>query len=175
MEVSMAAALSAPNSQAETSNSQAPPQTTTAASTVMTAPVYTTTSPVPTTMWGGSASGFPKGWDPMTGYGMPLDFFTTPFKAQFNASASQPMTPEPNPSATQPMGAQQDASTAQPNAQGTWSSQMAAQSNASAPPPMTPQQRLAILLQPKSPTEVLLSQSPHQNRVNWVFHDQTTG
>ena len=40
---------------------------------------------------------------------------------------------------------------------------------------MTPQQRLAILLQPKSPTEILLSQSPHQNGVNWVFHDQATG
>ena len=52
---------------------------------------------------------------------------------------------------------------------------MAAQSNTSAPPPMTPQQRLAILLQPKSPTEIMLSQSPHQNGVNWVFYDQTTG
>ena len=40
---------------------------------------------------------------------------------------------------------------------------------------MTPQQRLAILLQPKYPTEILLSQSPHQNGVNWVFHDQATG
>ena len=119
LEVSMAAALSAQNRQAEASNSQAPPQTTTAASTVMTAPVYTTTSPVPTTMWGGSASGFPKGWDPMTGYGMPPDFFTTPFKTQFNASATQPITPHPNPSATQPMGAQQDASATLPNAQGT--------------------------------------------------------
>jgi len=134
----MAAVLSAQNSKAEASNSQEPPRTITAMSTVTTAPVYTNTLPIPTTVQGGSTSGFPKGWDPMTGYGMPLDFFTTPFKAQFNASASQPMTPEPNPSATQPMGAQQDASTAQPNAQGTWSSQMAAQSNASAPPPMTP-------------------------------------
>ena len=52
---------------------------------------------------------------------------------------------------------------------------MAAQSNASAPLPMTPQQRLAIMLQPKSPTEVLLAQSPHQNGVNWVLHDQATG
>ena len=39
---------------------------------------------------------------------------------------------------------------------------------------MTPQQCLAILLQTKSPTEILLSQSPHQNGVNWVFHDQAT-
>ena len=52
---------------------------------------------------------------------------------------------------------------------------MTAQSNASAPPPMTPQQRLVILLHPQSPTEILLSQSPHQKGVNWVFHDQTTG
>ena len=88
-------------------------------SIVTTTPVYTNTLSIPTTVQGGSASGFPKGWDPMTGYGMPLDFFTTPFKAQFNASASQPMTPDPNPSSTQPMGAQQDASATPPNAQGT--------------------------------------------------------
>ena len=50
-----------------------------------------------------------------------------------------------------------------------------AQANASAPLPMTPQQRLAILLQPQSPSEVLLSQSPHQKGVNWVFHNQATG
>ena len=52
---------------------------------------------------------------------------------------------------------------------------MAAQANASAPSPMTPQQRLAIMLQPQSPTEILLSQSPHQKGVNWVFHNQATG
>ena len=62
----------------------------------------------------------------------------------------------------------------QPNVQGTWSTQMAAQANTSAPSPMTPQQCLAILLQPQSPSEVLLSQSPHQKGVNWVFHDQAT-
>ena len=84
----MAAALSAQNSQAETSNSQAPPQTTTTASTATTAPVSTTTPPIPTAVPDGSTSGFPKGWDPMTGYGMHPDFFTTPVKAQFNASAS---------------------------------------------------------------------------------------
>ena len=48
------------------------------------------------------------------------------------------------------------------------------QANASATPPMTPQQRLAILLQPQSPSEVLLSQSLHQKGVNWVFHNQAT-
>ena len=93
---------------------------------------------------------------------------------QFNASASQPIASRPNPSAVQLMGAQQDALATQLNAQGAWSPQQMAQANASAPPPMTPQQRLAIMLQPHSPTEILLSQSPHQKGVNWVFHDQAT-
>ena len=31
------------------------------------------------------------------------------------------------------------------------------------------------MLQPQSPTKILLSQSPHQKEVNWVFHDQATG
>ena len=97
----------------------------------------------------------------MTGYGMHPDFYTTASKTQFNASATQPMTPQPNPSATQPMGSQKDAPIGQLNVQGTWSPQIAAQSNASAPPPLTPQKRLAILLQPQSPSEVLISQSPH--------------
>ena len=109
-------AVSAQNSQAGTSNSQVPPQTTATASTATIAPVYTTASPVPTTMQGGSASGFPKGWDPSTRYGMHPDFFTTPVKGQFNASASQPMTSQPDPSATQPMGSKQNASAVQPNA-----------------------------------------------------------
>ena len=153
----MAAALSAQDSRAGTSNSQVPPQNTARASAATTAPVYTATPPIPTTVQGGSASGFPKGWNPMTGYGMPPDFFTTPSKAQFNASASQPMTPQPDPSVTQPMDTQQDASATQPNAQGTWNPQMAAQFNALASPPMTPQQRHAILLQPKPPSEVQIS------------------
>ena len=84
----MEAALSAQNSQAEVSKSQAPPQTTTATSTATTAPVYSTTLPIPTAIHDGSTSGFPIGWDLMTGYGMHPDFFTTPVKAQFNASAS---------------------------------------------------------------------------------------
>ena len=105
----MAAALSALNSQAEASNSQAPPHTTAATSIVTTAPVYSTTLPIRTAVQDGSTSGFPKGWNPMIGYGMPPDFFTTPSKTQFNASATQPMTSHPNQSATQPMGSQQDA------------------------------------------------------------------
>jgi len=117
----MEAALSAQNSQAEVSKSQAPPQTTTATSTATTAPVYSTTLPIPTSIHDGSASGFPIGWDLMTGYGMHPDFFITPSKTQFSPSATQPMISQPNPSATQPMGSQQDALVGQPNAKGTWS------------------------------------------------------
>ena len=85
------------------------------------------------------------------------------------------MTSQPNPSVAQAMSTQQDASVIQLNAQGAWSPQQMAQANASAPSPMTPQQHLAILLQPQSPLEVLLSQSHHQKGVNWVFHNQATG
>ena len=88
LEVSTAAALSAQNSQPEASNSQAPTQTTTATSTTPVAPIYSTPKPVPTVVLGGSASGYPKGWNPATGYGMPPDFFTSQSNAQFNASVT---------------------------------------------------------------------------------------
>ena len=117
----MVAALSAQNSQAEAINSQAPPQTTPGTSIATTAHFYSTTPPIPTTVQDGFASEFPKGWNPITGYGMPLDFFTTPSKTQFNASATQPMASQLDPSATQPMGSQQNAPARQLNAQGKWS------------------------------------------------------
>ena len=150
----MAAALLAQNSQAEASNSQASKQDTAATSIAPTDPVYSTTPPIPTAVQGGPASGFPKGWNPATGYGMPPDFYTSQANAQFNASVTQPMTPQPDPSATQLMGSQQDASVVKPNAHNAGNPQIAAQFNASTPPAMTPQQRLAILLQPRSPSEL---------------------
>ena len=130
-------------------------------STTPAAPIFSTPKAAPTVVQGGSASGFSKGWNPATGYGMPPDFFTSQSNAQFNTSVSQPMAPQPDPSATQPMSSQQDASAAQHTAPNTWSTQMSAQFNTSAPPPMTPQQHLALLLQPKSPSEILVSKSPH--------------
>ena len=74
------------------SNSQVPPQTTTAASIATADPIYSTTPPVTTSV--------------QDGYGMHPDFFSTPPKMQFNASASQPIASQPDPSAVQPMGAQ---------------------------------------------------------------------
>ena len=99
LEVSMAAALSAQNSQAGTSSNQTPPQMTTAASAGTTDPIYSTTPPITTTVQDGSASVFPKGWNPATGYGMHPDFFSTAPKMQFNASASQPIASQPDPTA----------------------------------------------------------------------------
>ena len=106
---------------------------------------------------------------------MPPEFFTASSTAQFNASATQPMASQQNASATQLMTPQQNAPTAQPTTQSVWNPQMATQFNALAPPPMTPQQHLAFLLQPKTPSEILVSRSPHQGGVNWIFHDQMTG
>ena len=116
LDVSMVAALSAQDSQAGTSNSQTPPQITSAASAGTADPIYSTTPPIATTVQVGSASVFPKGWDPITGYGMHPDFFSTPSKMQFNTSASQ-----------------SDPSVVQLNAQGAWSPQQMAQANALAP------------------------------------------
>ena len=67
LEVSMAAALSAQDSQAGTSNNQNPPQMTTTASAGTANPIYSTTPPIATTVQVGSASVFPKGWDLLLG------------------------------------------------------------------------------------------------------------
>ena len=40
---------------------------------------------------------------------------------------------------------------------------------------MPQQQNLAMILQPKSPTEALANRIPHANGVTWVFHDLVTG
>ena len=61
LEISMAAALSARNSQAGTSNRQTPLQMTTAASAGTSDPIYSTTPLIATTVQDGSASLFPKG------------------------------------------------------------------------------------------------------------------
>jgi len=45
----------------------------------------------------------------------------------------------------------------------------------SAPWPTPQQQYLAMMLQPKSPTEVLANRLPHANGVIWVFQDLATG
>ena len=75
-------------------------QTTTVMSTTPTAPIFSTPKAAPTVVQGGSASRFPKGWNPATGYGMLPDFFILQSNAQFSPSVTQPMAPQFDPSAT---------------------------------------------------------------------------
>ena len=75
LESAMAVALAAPDGQPEASNSQTSTQTTVVTSSHPQNPVYSTPAPVPTAVQGESSSGFPKRWNPATGYGMPPDFF----------------------------------------------------------------------------------------------------
>ena len=114
-------------------------------------------------MQGGSTSGLPLGWDPVTEFGMPSGLFTPSTLGQNNTSASQPM------------GHQQNISASQPILQNISAFQPTDQTNMSASQPMAQQQQNASLIQPITPTEVLTSRLPHRNGVNWVFHDPMMG
>ena len=54
-------------------------------------------------------------------------------------------------------------------------SESTGQDNASFSQLMVQQQHTAPLIQPITPTEVLISQFPDRNGVNWVFHDPVVG
>ena len=84
-------APSASAGRSEENNGQVSMQTTSVTSLPQTNPIFSTAPPVTTEVQGGSASGFPLGWDPMTGIGMPPEFFVPSSTGQFGASATQPM------------------------------------------------------------------------------------
>ena len=54
-------------------------------------PVLTTSPLITTSVQGGSSIEFPIGWDPVTRFGMPPQFFTSSSTEQVNPSASVPM------------------------------------------------------------------------------------
>jgi len=62
--------------------------------------VFTNSTPITTTVQGRSSSGFPIGWDPVTGFSMPPQFFTSSSMEQVNPSASAPMAHQQNTSAS---------------------------------------------------------------------------
>ena len=95
--------------------------------------------------------------------GQPSSSALQPLNQQVNASAPQPTQPQDTTPASQP--AVTHVSVPSP----------ASPSNVSAPWPTPQQQNLAMVLQPKSPTEVLANRVPHANGVTWVFHDLSTG
>ena len=123
---------------------------------------------------GSFMAGYPIDWDPTTGFGMPLEYMIPSPTGQPSTSASQPMN-QVNASAPQPTQPQDTAPASQSAVTPTSVPSPASPSNVSALWP-TPQQRnLAMMLQPKSPTEVLAYRVPHANGVTWVFQDLVTG
>ena len=66
---------SASASRSEENNGQVTSQTTGVTSLPQANPVFSTTPPVTTQIQGGSALGYPRGWDPATGLGMPPELF----------------------------------------------------------------------------------------------------
>ena len=68
-------APSASAGRSEENNGQVSSQTISVTSLPQTNPVFSTAPPVTTEVQGGSASGFPLGWDSATGLGMPPELF----------------------------------------------------------------------------------------------------
>ena len=62
-------------------------------------PVYTNSTPMATYAQGNFMSGYPGGWDPTTGLGMPPEFMIPSPTGQPSTSASQPMNQQVNASA----------------------------------------------------------------------------
>ena len=138
-------------------------------------PVYTNSTPMTAYAQGSFMLGYPAGWDPTTGLGMPPEFMIPSPTGQPSTSASHPMNQQVNASAPQPTQPQNTAPSSQPAVTPTSVPSPASPSNVSAPWPTPQQKNLAMMLQPKSPTEVLANRVPHANGVTWVFQDLATG
>jgi len=87
----------------------------------------------------------------------------------------KPMNQQVSASAPQLTQPQDTAPMSQPAVTPTLVPSPASPSNMSASWLTPHQQYLAMMLQPKSPTEVLANRFPHANGVTWVFHDLATG
>ena len=120
-------------------------------------------------------TGYPTGWDPATGFGMPPEYMIPSPTEQLSTSASLPMNHQANASAPQPTQLQDAAPASQPSVTPASVLLPASPNNVSAPWPTPQQQYLAMMLQLKSPTEVLANRFPHTNGVTWVFQDLATG
>jgi hypothetical protein len=118
---------------------------------------------------------FPVGWDPNTGFGVALEYMVSSLAGQPSASASQPMNQQVNASAPQPTQSQDAAPAPHPSVTSASAPSPASLNNMSAPRPTPQQENLAMMIQLKSPTEVLANRLPHANGVTWVFHDHVTG
>ena len=89
-----------PQAQPEGDIGAAQPIGTTASSQF--APMYTNSTPMATHAQGNYMKGFPVGWNPATGFGMPPEYMVSSSAGQPSSSASQPMNQQVNASAPQP-------------------------------------------------------------------------
>ena len=74
-------------------------------------PVYTNSTPIATYAQGRFMSGYPTGWDPTTGLGVPPEYMILSPTGQPTTSSSQPMNQQVNASAPQPTQPQDTAPT----------------------------------------------------------------
>ena len=75
-----------PQAQADGDVGNTQPISTTASSQF--SPVYTSSTPMATHAQGNYMTGFPVGWNPATGYGMPLEYMVSSSAGQPSSSAS---------------------------------------------------------------------------------------
>ena len=119
--------------------------------------------------------GFPIGWNPATGFGMPPEYMVSSAAGQASSSASQPANQQVNVSAPQLTQPQDSTLAPQPAVPNALAPQSTGPTNVSAAGPTPHQHNLTMLIQPKSPTEVLVSRFPHNNGVTWIFHNPANG
>ena len=119
-------------------------------------------------------TGFPVGWNPATRFGMPPEYMVPSSAGLPSSSAWEPMNQQVNASAPQLTQSQDAAPTPQPSVTPASAPSPASPNNVSAPWWTPQQQNLAMMIQPKSPTEVLTNRLPHANGVTRVFHDSAT-
>ena len=96
-------------------------------------PVYTSSTPMVTHAQGNYMPGFPVGWDPTTGFGMPPEYMMPSPTGQPSTLASQPMNQQVNASAPQPTQSQDVAPTPQPSVIPASAPSPASRNNVSAP------------------------------------------
>lgn len=137
--------------------------------------VYTSSTPMATHAQGNYMIGFSVGWNPATGFRMPPEYMVLSSAGQPSSSASQPMNQQINASAPQPTQSQDTAPAPQPPVTTASAPLPTSPNNMLASGPTSQQQNLAMMIHPKSPTEVLVTILPHANGVTWVFHDPVSG
>jgi len=95
-------------------------------------PVYTSSTPMATHAQRSYMPGFPVGWDPTTGFGMPPEYMMSSLVGQPSTSASQRMNQQVNVSAPQPTQSQNTVPSAQPTVTPASAPSLASPSNMSA-------------------------------------------